>query len=39
MWLTLAFPAWVLVVSTLFLVRAGGFEHRGEEHHRRRESQ
>lgn len=39
MWLTLAFPAWVLVVSTLFLVRAGWFEHRGEEHHRRRESQ
>jgi hypothetical protein len=23
MWLTLAFPAWVLVVSLLLLVRAG----------------
>ena len=35
MWLTLAFPLWVLVVSVLFLVRAGWFEHRGEElrHH------
>jgi hypothetical protein len=32
MWLTLAFPAWVLIVSVLFLVRAGWFEHRGEEH-------
>ena len=28
-------PVWVLVVSVLFLVRAGWFEHRGEElrHH------
>ena len=26
MWLTLAFPLWVLVVSVLFLVRAGVFE-------------
>jgi hypothetical protein len=34
MWLTLAFPLWVLVVSVLFLVRAGWFEHRGEEQHR-----
>lgn len=33
MWLTLAFPAWVLLVSVLFLVRAGMFEHRGEERH------
>ena len=33
MWLTLAFPGWVLIVSVLFLVRAGVFEHRGEEHH------
>ena len=32
MWLTLAFPLWVLIVSVLFLVRAGMFEHRGEEH-------
>lgn len=28
MWLTLAFPVWVLVVSVLFLVRAGAFENR-----------
>jgi len=33
MWLVLAFPAWVLIVSVLFLVRAGVFAHRGEEHH------
>lgn len=26
MWLTLAFPSWVLIVSVLFLVRAGAFE-------------
>ena len=26
MWLTLAFPAWVLVVSVLFLVKDGAFE-------------
>ena len=26
MWLTLAFPVWVLIVSVLFLVRAGVFE-------------
>jgi hypothetical protein len=25
MWLTLAFPAWVLVVSVLFLVKDGAF--------------
>lgn len=28
MWLTLAFPAWVLVVSVLFLVEDGAFEGR-----------
>ena len=28
MWLTLAFPTWVLVVSVLFLVRAGEFDNR-----------
>ena len=27
MWLTLVFPAWVLVVSVLLLTRAGVFEH------------
>ena len=37
MWLTLAFPLWVLIVSVLFLVRAGWFEHRGEEHHHHHE--
>ena len=31
MWLTLAFPAWVLVVSVLFLVKDGAFEG----HHQR----
>lgn len=31
MWLTLAFPAWVLIVSVLFLVRAGAFESHREE--------
>lgn len=31
MWLTLAFPVWVLIVSVLFLVRAGVFEsHRDD---------
>jgi hypothetical protein len=31
MWLALAFPVWVLIVSVLFLVRAGVFEvHRDE---------
>lgn len=31
LWLTLAFPLWVLIVSVLFLVRAGVFEaHRDE---------
>ena len=31
MWLTLAFPLWVLIVSVLFLVRAGAFEsHRDD---------
>ena len=35
MWLTLVFPAWVLVVSVLLLTRAGVFEHHREEnpHH------
>lgn len=37
MWLALAFPAWVLVVSVLFLVRAGWFAHRGEVHHHHRD--
>ncbi len=38
LWLTMAFPAWVLIVSVLFLVRSGWFEHRGEEHqHHHRE--
>ena len=33
MWLTLAFPFWVLIVSVLFLVRAGVFErHRFDDH-------
>ncbi len=31
MWLTLAFPAWVLIVSVLFLVKDGAFEG----HHQR----
>ena len=31
MWLTLAFPLWVLVVSVLFLVRAGVLESHREE--------
>lgn len=30
MWLTLAFPAWVLIVSVLLLVRAGVFDRREE---------
>ncbi len=31
MWLTLAFPVWVLIVSVLFLVRAGAFaSHRDD---------
>lgn len=30
MWLTLAFPFWVLIVSLLFLVRAGVFDRREE---------
>lgn len=30
MWLTLAFPVWVLIVSVLFLMRAGVFEARRE---------
>jgi hypothetical protein len=29
MWVTMAFPVWVLVVSALFLVRAGVFEQQG----------
>jgi hypothetical protein len=33
MWLTLAFPAWVLIVSLLVLTRAGVIDlHRGDEH-------
>ena len=28
MWLTLAFPLWVLIVSVLFLLRAGVFDRR-----------
>lgn len=31
MWLTLAFPFWVLIVSVLFLVRAGVFESHREQ--------
>jgi hypothetical protein len=31
MWLTLAFPVWVLIVSILFLVRAGVFESHPED--------
>ena len=31
MWLTLAFPVWVLIVSVLFLVRAGAFENHPED--------
>lgn len=31
MWLTLAFPVWVLIVSVLFLVRAGAFDRRHDE--------
>ena len=31
MWLTLAFPVWVLIVSILFLVRAGAFESHPED--------
>jgi hypothetical protein len=35
MWLALAFPVWVLIVSVLFLVRAGVFEvHRDEDQDR-----
>lgn len=34
MWLTLAFPAWVLVVSVLLLARAGVFERHREEYRR-----
>ena len=30
MWLTMAFPLWVLIVSVLFLVRAGVFEEHRE---------
>ncbi len=35
MWLTMVFPAWVLVVSVLLLARAGVFERHREEnpHH------
>jgi hypothetical protein len=35
MWLTLLFPLWVLIVSVLFLIRAGWFEHLEEEHEHR----
>jgi hypothetical protein len=31
MWLTLAFPGWVLIVSVLLLVRAGVIEFDGED--------
>jgi len=31
MWLVLAFPVWVLIVSVLFLVRAGAFESHRED--------
>jgi len=31
MWLVLAFPVWVLIVSVLFLVRAGAFESHPED--------
>ena len=31
MWLTLAFPLWVLIVSVLFLVRAGVFDRREQD--------
>jgi hypothetical protein len=35
MWLVLAFPVWVLIVSVMFLVRAGVFEaHRDEDQDR-----
>jgi hypothetical protein len=34
MWLSLAFPFWVLIVSLLFLVRAGAFESGHRENHR-----
>jgi hypothetical protein len=34
MWLSLAFPFWVLIVSLLFLVRAGAFESARRESHR-----
>jgi hypothetical protein len=34
MWLSLAFPLWVLIVSLLFLVRAGAFESGRRESHR-----
>ena len=34
MWLSLAFPFWVLIVSLLFLVRAGAFESGRRESHR-----
>jgi hypothetical protein len=32
MWLTMAFPLWVLIVSVLFLMRAGVFEEFHERH-------
>jgi hypothetical protein len=31
MWVTMAFPAWVLVVSGLFLVRAGVIDVEGDD--------
>ncbi|MFN0141967.1 MAG: hypothetical protein ACKVP6_00790, partial [Mycobacterium sp.] len=31
MWLVLAFPVWVLIVSVLFLVRAGAFASHRED--------
>jgi hypothetical protein len=33
MWVTMAFPTWVLVVSGLLLVRAGVIDFAGDEHH------
>jgi hypothetical protein len=32
MWITLAFPVWVLIVSVLLLTRAGIFEHHRDEY-------
>jgi hypothetical protein len=32
MWLTLAFPIWVLVVSALLLIRSGSIDAQGARH-------